>query len=101
MFSNRIALIGGAFGLLASLNSFLIAYDEGKRRRSSGLDLWLKPVYKAAVTLAGFVLLIIALCLVLPQRLALEKNGTGHRQNHHLMDEVYALYIVGQPPSRS
>jgi hypothetical protein len=53
MFANRIALIGGAFGLLASLNSFLIAYDEGKRRRSSGLDLWLKPVYKAAVTRFG------------------------------------------------
>jgi hypothetical protein len=68
MFSSRIALIGGAFGVLASLNSFLIAYDEAKLRRSSGSDLWLKAAYKAAVTLAGFVLLITALCLAVPQR---------------------------------
>ena len=62
-----IAVIGGAFALLASLNSFLIAYDEEQRRRSSSSDRWLKPVYRAAITLTGFVLLIIALCLVLPQ----------------------------------
>jgi hypothetical protein len=68
MFASRIILIGGTFGVLASLNSFLIAYDEGKLRRSSGSNLWLKAAYKAVITLAAFALLIIALCLAVPQR---------------------------------
>ena len=78
MFANRIALIGGAFGLLASLNSFLIAYDEGKRRRSSGLDLWLKPVYKAAVECLGVTLAELFITL-------------QNLQMRHELGEVFAL----------
>jgi hypothetical protein len=54
MFASRIVLIGGTFSVLASLNAFLIAYDEGKLRRSSGSNLWLKAAYRAVITLAAF-----------------------------------------------
>ena len=61
MFDSPVVLIGGAFGILASLNAFLIAYDDGKLRRSSGRRLWLKPTGVAVAALACFVMLIAAL----------------------------------------
>ena len=46
MFDSPVVVIGGAFGLLASVNAFLIAYDHGKLRRYSGRALWLKPIMR-------------------------------------------------------
>jgi hypothetical protein len=64
MFDSPVVVIGGAFGLLASVNAFLIAYDHGKLRRYSGRALWLKPIYAAAAALGCFAMLIFALLLL-------------------------------------
>ncbi len=67
MFASWVIFTGGSIGGLAALNSFLIAYDEAKARRSKGWKLWRTPLYCAAATFAGFFAISFAMGGVIPK----------------------------------